>query len=75
MRWLRIAVFTLLFVLVRNLVADESGVVVIPRERAYEIARRAHEVKKNEERIREEIRRGSTLSRISDLIKWEKRVG
>jgi 3-hexulose-6-phosphate synthase/6-phospho-3-hexuloisomerase len=57
------------------IVGDESGVVVIPRERAYEVARRAHEVKKNEERIREEIRRGSTLSRISELIKWEKRAG
>lgn len=52
---------------------DESGVVVIPRERAYEIARRALEVKKTEERVREEIRRGSTLSRISDLIRWEKK--
>ena len=52
---------------------DESGVVVIPRERAMEIARRAMEVKKNEERVREEIRRGSTLSRVSDLIRWEKK--
>ncbi len=52
---------------------DASGVVVIPRERAAEIARRALEVKKTEERIREEIRRGSTLSRVSDLIRWEKK--
>jgi 3-hexulose-6-phosphate synthase/6-phospho-3-hexuloisomerase len=52
---------------------DESGVVVIPAERAYEIARRALEVRKNEERIREEIRRGSTLSEVSELIKWEKK--
>jgi 3-hexulose-6-phosphate synthase/6-phospho-3-hexuloisomerase len=52
---------------------DESGVVVIPSERAYEIARRAHEIKKNEERIREEIRRGSTLSEVAELIKWEKK--
>jgi 3-hexulose-6-phosphate synthase/6-phospho-3-hexuloisomerase len=51
---------------------DESGVVVIPKERAYEIARRALEVRKNEERIREEIRRGSTLSEVAQLIKWEK---
>jgi len=52
---------------------DESGVVVIPAERAYEIARRAWEIKKNEERIREEIRRGSTLSEVAELIKWEKK--
>ncbi len=52
---------------------DESGVVVIPAERAYEIARRALEIKKNEERIREEIQRGSTLSKVTELIKWEKK--
>jgi 3-hexulose-6-phosphate synthase/6-phospho-3-hexuloisomerase len=55
------------------IVGDESGVVVIPSVRAYEIARRALEVRKNEERIREEIRRGSTLSQVSELIKWEKK--
>jgi 3-hexulose-6-phosphate synthase/6-phospho-3-hexuloisomerase len=55
------------------IVADESGVVVVPRERAYEIARRAMEVRKTEERIREEIRRGRTLSEVSELLKWEKR--
>ncbi len=55
------------------IVADESGVVVVPRERAYEVARRATEVKKTEERLREEIRRGRTLSEVSELLKWEKR--
>ena len=55
------------------IIGDESGVVVIPSERAYEVARRAMEVRKNEERIREEIRRGSTLSEVSELIKWEKK--
>jgi 3-hexulose-6-phosphate synthase/6-phospho-3-hexuloisomerase len=55
------------------IVGDESGVVVVPSERAYEIARRALEVRKNEERIREEIRRGSTLSKVAELIKWEKK--
>ncbi len=52
---------------------DESGVAVIPKGRAYEIARRALEVKKTEERIREEIRRGSTLSQVTQLLKWEKK--
>ena len=55
------------------IIGDESGVVVIPAERAYEIARRALEVRKNEERIREEIRRGNTLSEVAELIKWEKK--
>ncbi|MEI6292221.1 MAG: orotidine 5'-phosphate decarboxylase / HUMPS family protein [Methanomicrobiales archaeon] len=55
------------------IVGDESGVVVVPKERAYEVARRALEVKKTEERIREEIRRGSTLSQVSALTKWEKK--
>ncbi len=55
------------------IIGDESGVVVIPKERAYEIARRAREVKKTEERVREEIRKGSTLSMITDLVKWEKK--
>jgi 3-hexulose-6-phosphate synthase / 6-phospho-3-hexuloisomerase len=55
------------------IIGDESGVVVIPAERAYEIARRALEVRKTEERIREEIHRGSTLSEVAQLIKWEKK--
>ncbi len=54
------------------IVGDESGVVVIPRERAYEIARRAKEVEKGESRMYEEIRRGSTLSKVANLKKWEK---
>jgi len=54
------------------IVGDDSGVVVIPRERAYEIARRAKEVEKNESRMYEEIKRGSTLSQVAKLKKWEK---
>jgi 3-hexulose-6-phosphate synthase/6-phospho-3-hexuloisomerase len=55
------------------IVGDENGVVVVPAERAYEVARRAFEVKKGEERIREEIRRGGTLSEVCEIRKWEKR--
>ncbi|HII00723.1 TPA: bifunctional hexulose-6-phosphate synthase/ribonuclease regulator [Methanosarcinaceae archaeon] len=54
------------------IVGDESGVVVVPKERAYEIARRAKEVYKTEKRIFDEIRRGGTLSEILELKKWEK---
>jgi 3-hexulose-6-phosphate synthase/6-phospho-3-hexuloisomerase len=52
---------------------DDSGVVVIPKERAYEIARRAKEVYKTELRIRDEIERGKSLSEVLKLEKWEKR--
>ncbi len=54
------------------ILGDESGVVVIPKEYAYEIARRSVEVKKTESRIREEIKRGKTLGEIADLLRWEK---
>lgn len=54
-------------------IGDENGVVVVPKERVYEVARRALEVRRTEERLREEIRRGGTLSEIADLLKWEKR--
>jgi 3-hexulose-6-phosphate synthase/6-phospho-3-hexuloisomerase len=55
------------------IVADESGVVVVPRERAYEIARRSLEVKKTEERIRAELRQGRTLAEVMNLLRWEKK--
>ncbi len=54
------------------IVGDDNGVVVIPRENAYEVARRAKEVEKAEQRLFEEIRRGSTLSEVMNLKKWEK---
>ncbi len=55
------------------IVADDHGVLVVPKERALEVAKRAMEVKKNEDRVREEIRRGSTLAQVMDLYKWEKK--
>jgi 3-hexulose-6-phosphate synthase/6-phospho-3-hexuloisomerase len=54
------------------IVADQSGVVVIPKDRAQEIANRALDVMERENRIREEIKRGSTLSKVLELEKWEK---
>ncbi|MFQ5910197.1 MAG: 3-hexulose-6-phosphate synthase [Thermoplasmata archaeon] len=53
-------------------VGDESGVVVVPRRASVEIANRALDVLERENRIREEIQRGSTLSRVLELKKWEK---
>lgn len=55
------------------IVGDDNGVVVIPKERAYEIARRAKEVNKTEQRLYDEIKRGGTLSELLELKKWEKR--
>jgi len=54
------------------IIADDNGVMVIPKKRAYEIARRALEVKKHEDRIRAEIESGKTLAEIVELYKWEK---
>ena len=54
------------------IVGDDNGVVVVPKERAYEIARRAKEVEKTERRLYDEIRKGHTLSEIMKLEKWEK---
>lgn len=54
------------------IIGDESGVVVVPKEEAVEIANRALDVHERENRIREEIKRGSTLSEVLKLRKWEK---
>ncbi len=54
------------------IVGDESGVVVVPRERAVEIANRALDVKEHEDRIRAEIKEGKTLSEVMELDRWEK---
>jgi len=56
------------------IVGDASGVVVVPRERAAEVANRSLDVLEHENRVREEIQRGSTLSAVQKLERWE-RVG
>ncbi len=53
------------------IVGDESGVVVVPRDQAVEMANRALDVLERENRIREEIKRGGTLSSVLELEKWE----
>ena len=53
------------------IIGDESGLIVVPKEKAVEVANRALAVHENENRTREEIRRGSTLSKVNELAKWE----
>jgi len=57
------------------ILADADGVVVIPQHQAVEITNRAMDVLERENRIREEITRGSTLSQVVELLKWEKKHG
>ncbi|MBN2154890.1 MAG: orotidine 5'-phosphate decarboxylase [Candidatus Lokiarchaeota archaeon] len=57
------------------IIGDESGIVVVPKKIAMEMANRAIDVKEKEDRVREEIRRGSTLSRVLKLKKWDKVIG
>ncbi|MFW5935957.1 MAG: orotidine 5'-phosphate decarboxylase / HUMPS family protein [Candidatus Hadarchaeota archaeon] len=55
------------------IVGDDNGVMVLPKQQAYEIARRAFEVRKHEERVRAEIvEKKRTLAEVSELYKWEK---
>ncbi|MQY69896.1 MAG: DUF561 domain-containing protein [Firmicutes bacterium] len=54
------------------LVGDEDGIVVIPQKKAVEIANRAMDVLERENRIREEILEGGTLSSVTELLRWEK---
>ncbi len=53
------------------IVGDESGLIVVAREQAVEMANRALDVLERENRIREEIKRGGTLSSVLELEKWE----
>lgn len=57
------------------ILADDMGVVVVPQEEAQEVANRSVEVHEREDRLREEIKRGKTLSSVLHLKKWEKVVG
>jgi 3-hexulose-6-phosphate synthase/6-phospho-3-hexuloisomerase len=54
------------------LLGDGDGVVVLPRAMAVEYANRAMDVLEKENRIREEIKEGSTLSKVTELVRWEK---
>jgi 3-hexulose-6-phosphate synthase/6-phospho-3-hexuloisomerase len=53
------------------IIGDESGVMVVPKNLAMEMANRAIDVKEKENRVREEIQRGSTLGQTAYLKKWD----
>lgn len=53
--------------------ADDDGVIVMPQQKAVEFANRAMSVLETENRLRKEIDEGSTLSKVTELLKWEKR--
>jgi 3-hexulose-6-phosphate synthase/6-phospho-3-hexuloisomerase len=55
------------------IIGDDDGVCVIPREKGVEYTNRAMDVLEKENRLREEIRQGRTLSEVAYLLKWEKR--
>jgi 3-hexulose-6-phosphate synthase/6-phospho-3-hexuloisomerase len=55
------------------IIGDSDGVVCVSKARVVEIANRAMDVLEKENRIREEIKRGGTLSEVTELLKWEKK--
>ncbi|MCW4038463.1 MAG: orotidine 5'-phosphate decarboxylase [Candidatus Bathyarchaeota archaeon] len=57
------------------IIADDNGIIVVPKEMAVEIANRSLDVLERENRIRGEINQGSTLSKVLRLKKWEKIIG
>ncbi len=54
------------------IVGDDDGVLLIPEKKVVEIANRAMDVLEKENRVREEIERGETLSSVAELLRWEK---
>jgi 3-hexulose-6-phosphate synthase/6-phospho-3-hexuloisomerase len=54
------------------IIGDENGIVVVPQENAVEVANRAIDILERENRLREEIKKGGTLSSVMKLEKWEK---
>ena len=53
------------------IVGDECGLMVVPKEVAVEVANRTVDINERENRTREEIKRGSTISKVNELAKWE----
>ncbi len=57
------------------IIADDDGVVVVPREQVVEIANRAMSVVEREAREKAEIEAGSTLGQVTELGRWEQEGG
>jgi 3-hexulose-6-phosphate synthase/6-phospho-3-hexuloisomerase len=57
------------------IVADDDGVMVLPADRAVEMANRGADVLEAENRIRAEIRAGSTLAKVANLARWDQKGG
>ncbi len=55
------------------IIGDDDGVVCVPKDKVAEIANRAMSVLEQEERLRKEIDRGSTLAQVIELLRWEKK--
>ena len=55
------------------IVADDDGVLVLPRAKAVEMANHGMDCYGKENRILEEIRSGKkTLGQVQHLLKWDK---
>jgi len=56
------------------IVADDDGVMVLPKDKAVEMVNRGADVLESENRIRQEIRdENSTLAKVLNLQRWDKR--
>ncbi|MEA3328755.1 MAG: 3-hexulose-6-phosphate synthase [Candidatus Omnitrophota bacterium] len=55
------------------IVGDDDGLVCIPRDRVVEVTNRAMGVLEQENRLRQEIDQGSTLGKVIELLRWEKK--
>jgi 3-hexulose-6-phosphate synthase / 6-phospho-3-hexuloisomerase len=56
-------------------IGDADGVIIVPKEKAVEVANRAVDILERENRLRDEIKKGSTLAKVTELRKWEKHEG
>ena len=54
------------------IIGDDDGICVIPKDKAIEYTNRAMDILERENRLRTEIRQGSTLSQVAYLLRWEK---